>query len=282
MKSRSLLVSDSGPCWRRRRRSRRRAALTAISNFGGHPDLSGTLVVFSDRSSPPTALSRRPTNGARDDQEPSTPAAGQGARRPRTSPGARAAARPRRSTSRSCARRSRTSSITKARPIPCSTATGPGIPRIGPAAPHRSSCRASMSVPWTKTSRAIRTGHHPGRTARNKKGRQPVVLRRLGRALGRQHARRRRRRTSPSSTWFGEDGLFPQRRDARDRALRRKCLGASPGIRSTVDDPKVLDGPGGRWRRASSSRRPEPLEESPKCTESDSKLLVNDDHHGQR
>ena len=57
--------------------------------------------------------------------------------------------------------------------------------------------------------------------------------------------------------------------------------GANLVYQVTVEDPKVLAAP---WTMAPRVIKPstDPLEESPKCTEADAKLLVNDDHHGQR
>jgi len=48
-----------------------------------------------------------------------------------------------------------------------------------------------------------------------------------------------------------------------------------------VEDPKVLASP---WTAPPRLVKPstEPLEESPKCVEADGKLLLNNDHHGQR
>jgi len=81
------------------------------------------------------------------------------------------------------------------------------------------------------------------------------------------------------STWFGEDGFFHS--DAMQVTERFWRSGANLVYQVTVDDPKVLASP---WTMAPRVVKPstEPLEESPKCTEADSKLLVNNDHHGQR
>jgi len=81
------------------------------------------------------------------------------------------------------------------------------------------------------------------------------------------------------STWFGEDGYFHS--DAMHVTERFWRSGANLVYQVTVDDPKVLASP---WTMAPRVVKPstEPLEESPKCTESDAKLLVNNDHHGQR
>jgi hypothetical protein len=80
-------------------------------------------------------------------------------------------------------------------------------------------------------------------------------------------------------TWFGEDGYFHS--DAMHVTERFWRSGVSLVYQVTVDDPKVLTAP---WTMAPRVVKPstEPLEESPRCVEADSKLLVNDDHHGQR
>jgi hypothetical protein len=81
------------------------------------------------------------------------------------------------------------------------------------------------------------------------------------------------------STWFGEEGYFHS--DAMRVTERFWKNGANLVYQVTVDDPKVLASP---WTMAPRVVKPstEPLEESPACTEADAKLLVNDDHHGQR
>jgi len=81
------------------------------------------------------------------------------------------------------------------------------------------------------------------------------------------------------STWFGEDGYFHS--DAMHVTERFWRSGPNLVYQVTVEDPKVLTVP---WTMAPRVVKPstELLEESPKCTESDSKLLVNNDHHGQR
>ena len=81
------------------------------------------------------------------------------------------------------------------------------------------------------------------------------------------------------STWFGEEGYFHS--DAMRVIERFWKSGANLVYQVTVDDPKVLTSP---WTMAPRVVKPstEPLEESPKCTEADAHLLVNDDHHGQR
>jgi hypothetical protein len=80
-------------------------------------------------------------------------------------------------------------------------------------------------------------------------------------------------------TWFGEDGYFHS--DAMHVTERFWRSGPNLVYQVTVDDPKVLTTP---WTMAPRVVKPsiEPLEESPKCVEADSKLLVNNDHHGQR
>jgi len=80
-------------------------------------------------------------------------------------------------------------------------------------------------------------------------------------------------------TWFGEDGYFHS--DAMHVTERFWRNGANLVYQVTVDDPKVLTAP---WTMAPRVVKPstEPLEESPRCVEADSHLLVNDDHHGQR
>jgi hypothetical protein len=80
-------------------------------------------------------------------------------------------------------------------------------------------------------------------------------------------------------TWFGEDGYFHS--DAMHVTERFWRSGANLVYQVTVADPKVLTAP---WTMAPRVVKPsnEALEESPKCVEADSRLLVNDDHHGQR
>ena len=81
------------------------------------------------------------------------------------------------------------------------------------------------------------------------------------------------------STWFGEDGFFHS--DAMRVTERLWRNGPNLVYQATVEDPKVLTAP---WTMAPRVVKPstEALEESPKCTESDAKLLVNNDHHDQR
>jgi hypothetical protein len=80
-------------------------------------------------------------------------------------------------------------------------------------------------------------------------------------------------------TWFGEDGYFHS--DAMHVTERFWRDGANLVYQVTVADPNVLAAP---WTMAPRVVKPstEALEESPRCVEADSKLLVNDDHHGQR
>jgi hypothetical protein len=80
-------------------------------------------------------------------------------------------------------------------------------------------------------------------------------------------------------TWFGEGGYFHS--DAMRVTERLWRDGANLVWQATVDDPKVLTRP---WTMPARVVKPstEPLEESPKCVESDGKLLQNNDHHGQR
>jgi hypothetical protein len=79
--------------------------------------------------------------------------------------------------------------------------------------------------------------------------------------------------------WFGEGGYFHS--DALHVTERLWRDGPNLVYQSTVDDPKVLAAP---WTAAPRVVKPsdEPLEESPKCVETDAAKLVNNDHHGQR
>jgi hypothetical protein len=79
--------------------------------------------------------------------------------------------------------------------------------------------------------------------------------------------------------WFGEGGYFHS--DALHVTERFWRDGANLVWQATVEDPKVLSAP---WTMAPKVVKPstDPLEESPRCIETDSKLLVNDDHHQQR
>jgi hypothetical protein len=80
-------------------------------------------------------------------------------------------------------------------------------------------------------------------------------------------------------TWFGEDGYFHS--DAMHVTERFWRAGENLVYQVTVEDPKVLTAP---WTMAPRVVKPstEPLEESPRCVESDAHLLENNDHHGQR
>ena len=80
-------------------------------------------------------------------------------------------------------------------------------------------------------------------------------------------------------TWFGEGGYFHT--DAMHVTERFWRDGANLVYQVTVEDPKVLTAP---WTEPPRVVKPstEPLEESPKCVESDAGKLINDDHHGQR
>ena len=80
-------------------------------------------------------------------------------------------------------------------------------------------------------------------------------------------------------TWFGEDGYFHT--DAMHVTERLWRNGEDLAYQFTVDDPKVLTAP---WTAPPRVVKPstDPLEESPKCVESDGNRLINNDHHGQR
>ena len=80
-------------------------------------------------------------------------------------------------------------------------------------------------------------------------------------------------------TWFGEDGYFHT--DAMRVIERIWRDGENLVWQATVEDPKVLAAP---WTMPPRLTRPsaEPLEESPKCVETDGHKLLNDDHHLQR
>jgi len=79
--------------------------------------------------------------------------------------------------------------------------------------------------------------------------------------------------------WFGEDGYFHS--DAMHVVERLWRVGPNLAYQYMVEDPKVLDAP---WTAPARLIKPstEPLEESPKCVETDAARLVNDDHHVQR
>jgi hypothetical protein len=80
-------------------------------------------------------------------------------------------------------------------------------------------------------------------------------------------------------TWIGEDGAFHS--DALRVIERFWKDGEYLIYQPTVEDPKVLAQP---WTLPPRVVKPsaEPLEESPKCVESDGPLLLNNDHHLQR
>ena len=80
-------------------------------------------------------------------------------------------------------------------------------------------------------------------------------------------------------SWFGEDGYFHS--DAMRVIERIWKDGENLVWQATVEDPKVLTAP---WTMPPRLTKPslEPLEESPKCVETDSPKLLNDDHHLQR
>ena len=80
-------------------------------------------------------------------------------------------------------------------------------------------------------------------------------------------------------TWFGEEGYFHS--DAMRVTERFWRVGENLAYQATVDDPKVLTSP---WTMAARLVKPsnEPLEESPRCVETDGPKLLNNDHHGQR
>jgi len=80
-------------------------------------------------------------------------------------------------------------------------------------------------------------------------------------------------------TWFGEDGYF---HSPEMHVIERIWKdGENLVWQATVEDPVVLAAP---WVMPARLIRPseEPLEESPKCVETDGPKLLNNDHHGQR
>jgi hypothetical protein len=81
------------------------------------------------------------------------------------------------------------------------------------------------------------------------------------------------------STWFGEEGYFHS--DAMRVTERFWRAGENLAYQATVEDPKVLTAP---WTMAARLVKPsnDPLEESPRCIETDGPKLLNNDHHGQR
>jgi hypothetical protein len=80
-------------------------------------------------------------------------------------------------------------------------------------------------------------------------------------------------------TWFGEEGYFHT--DAMRVTERLWKVGENLAYQATVEDPKVLTAP---WTMPVRLVKPstDPLEESPKCVETDGPKLLNNDHHGQR
>jgi len=80
-------------------------------------------------------------------------------------------------------------------------------------------------------------------------------------------------------TWFGEDGYFHS--DAMRVIERMWKDGENLVWQATVEDPKVLTAP---WIMPPRVTKPsmEPLDESPKCVETDGQKLLNNDHHLQR
>jgi hypothetical protein len=80
-------------------------------------------------------------------------------------------------------------------------------------------------------------------------------------------------------TWFGEYGYF---HSAEMRVVERLWKDGNNLVwQATVEDPVVLMTP---WVAAPRVVTPstEPLEESPRCVETDGAKLLNDDHHIQR
>src|SRR5690348_4455194 len=81
------------------------------------------------------------------------------------------------------------------------------------------------------------------------------------------------------TSWFGEEGYFHS--DAMHVIERLWRNGENLGYQVTVEDPKVLTAP---WTEPPRIIKPsnDPLEESPRCVETDGNKLTNLDHHGQR
>jgi hypothetical protein len=80
-------------------------------------------------------------------------------------------------------------------------------------------------------------------------------------------------------TWIGEDGYL---HSSDMRVIERFWKdGENLVWQATVEDPVMLAKP---WVMPARLIKPstEPLEESPKCVETDGPKLLNDDHHGQR
>jgi len=80
-------------------------------------------------------------------------------------------------------------------------------------------------------------------------------------------------------TWFGENGYFHT--TAMHVTERLWRYGDNLVYQAIVEDPNVLTAP---WTMAPRLVKPstEPLDESPRCVETDGSLLLNSDHHGQR
>lgn len=80
-------------------------------------------------------------------------------------------------------------------------------------------------------------------------------------------------------SWFGEEGYFHS--DAMRVVERIWKDGENLVWQATVEDPTVLTAP---WIMPARLVKPstDPLEESPKCVETDGARLLNDDHHLQR
>jgi hypothetical protein len=80
-------------------------------------------------------------------------------------------------------------------------------------------------------------------------------------------------------TWFGENGYFHTTAMHVTERLWRH--GDNLAYQATVEDPSVLTAP---WIMPPRLVKPstEPLDESPRCVETDGKLLLNSDHHNQR
>ena len=80
-------------------------------------------------------------------------------------------------------------------------------------------------------------------------------------------------------TWIGEDGYL---HSSEMRVIERFWKDGENLIwQVTVEDPVMLAKP---WVMPARLIKPstDPLEESPKCVETDGPKLLNDDHHGQR
>jgi hypothetical protein len=80
-------------------------------------------------------------------------------------------------------------------------------------------------------------------------------------------------------TWFGEGGYFHT--EAMHVTERLWRVGENLAYQVTVEDPNVLTAP---WTAPVRVVTPstDALEESPKCVETDGRLLLNNDHHPQR